>query len=42
MIIKWISLCPLEFEKKNNKQYLKIDPDAHKKKMGMLNVIKQL
>jgi hypothetical protein len=27
---------------KNNKQSLKISPDTHTQKMGMLNVIKQL
>jgi hypothetical protein len=33
--------CVFEFEK-NNKQSLKIDPGTQKKKLGMLNVIKQL
>ena len=39
--IKWISSGAFEFEKNNKKQSLKIDPGTHKK-LGMLNVIKQL
>ena len=37
----WIRSCAFEFEKKTTKHSLKIDPGTHKK-LGMLNVIKQL
>ena len=39
--IKWISSGAFEFEKKNIKQSLRIDPGTQNK-LSMLNVIKQL